>query len=63
MPAEETSVDLYAAEERLLSYNIADYYLFSKVTYQLPLVYRTLAWEVVAVFSGIACYYIPFGIY
>ncbi len=63
IPTEDTSINVYAEEERLLRYNIADYYLFSKVTYQLPLVYRTLAWEVLAICSGFACYYIPFGIY
>ena len=54
---------MYAEEPAKLRFNIADYYLFSKMKYQLPLVYRALVWGALAIFSGIMCFYIPFFIY
>lgn len=63
LPPEDQSVDFYAEEEKSLRYNISDYYMFNKHKYQLPLVYRTLVWEVLAIISGIVCFYIPFGVY
>jgi hypothetical protein len=56
-------VDIYAKETENLGYNLADYYLFSKVHYQLPLVYRTFLWEAYACVAGAACFFIPFWIY
>lgn len=38
------NVDIYEEETEKLKFNIADYYIFSKVNYQLPLVYRTFLW-------------------
>lgn len=55
--------DIYAEEERKVTFNLAEYYLFSKQKYQLPLVYRTFAWEALAVLAGIVHFYIPFYIY
>ena len=55
--------NIYEEEQRLLRYNLADYYPFSKVKYQLPLIYRTFVWEILAICSGIVCFYIPFYVY
>ena len=63
LPTEDKAKDIYAEESQNLRYNIADYYLFSKVYYQLPLIYRTFIWEVLAVCSGLICFYIPFYVY
>ena len=63
MPLPKVAKDIYAEETEKLRYNIADYYLFSKVNYQLPLIYRTFVWEVLAVCSGLTCFYIPFYVY
>ena len=56
-------VDIYDEETKNLRFSIADYYLFSKLNYQLPLVWRALVWELLAIVSGVACALIPIYIY
>lgn len=56
-------MNIYDEETKNLRFSIADYYLFTKNHYQLNLLYRTLVWELLAVFSGVVSWYIPFYIY
>jgi len=56
-------MSIYDEETKNLRYHIADYYLFSKLTYQLPLVWRTFLWQAFAVYAALACGTIPFAIY
>ena len=59
----DKTIDIYDQETKDLRYNISDYYLFSKHTYQLKLIYRTLVWEVLGIISGIVCFAVPFYTY
>ena len=63
LPTKDNSKEIYEEECKKLGFNISDYYLFAKKSYQLPLVYRTLLWELLAFCSGITCFFIPFKIY
>ena len=56
-------INIYDEEERNLGYNIADYYLFSKNQYQLPLTKRAFIWGLLAICSGIISFYVPFFSY
>lgn len=57
------SLDIYDEETNNLRYNIADYYKFSKINYQLPLAKRTFFWELYAIASGCIMFFIPFMVY
>ena len=63
IPPEDKSKDIYEEEERKIQFNLSDYYLFSKMKYQLPLIQRTLLWELHGIFCGIICFVIAFKIY
>ena len=63
MAMRAASLDAYEEETRKCGLNLADYYAFCKRYYQLPLIMRTLLWEMLGIVSGIVSYYLAFGAY